>query len=409
MFDRAKLPLDDLVGKIYEQLTDAGFSPGTIGQYKRFFERLKKMANKLGKEVYDQELALQFIEDNAYQRGGGYCHSRYLYHVRCVRFIESYITDGTVDFSITNPLPPKKLKSSQFRLSHSQFRAAMEQDELKPNTIDGYLRFVYYFLSYLEDKGYTSLHQVKTGDIILFMVLVCQEHYTPTSLGAHLTGLRRFVAMFKELGGYASELPERIPKKSGITPYYTQEEHKKINKCLAEGRLSSRNQAIALLAFETGLRAVDICKLKLDSIDWKHDVICLEQEKTGKPLMIPIRPSLGNALMAYLLEERPQSTSPYVFLRSVAPFHPLVDHAGIYNILRKVLTEALVEPDGRISGTRMTRHSYASRMLRNGMPLPVISEALGHRNPDSTMRYLSTDDITMAACTLSLPKGGAYE
>lgn len=409
MFDRAKLPLDDLVGKIYEQMTDAGFSLGTIRLYKRFFERLKKMANKLGKEVFDQELAFQFIDDNAYQRGGGYCHSRYLYHVRCVRFIESYITDGVVDFRITNPLPPKKLKSSQFRLNHSQFKAAMEQDGLKPNTIDGYLRFVYYFLSYLEDKGYTSLHQVKTGDIIVFMVLVCQEHYTPTSLGAHLTGLRRFVGMFKELSGYASELPERVPKKSGITPCYTEEEHGKITRCLAEGGLSSRNQAIALLAFETGLRAVDICKLKLNSIDWKYDVICLEQEKTGKPLMIPIRPSLGNALMSYLLEERPQSISPYVFLRSAAPFHPLVDHAGIYNILRKVLAEALVEPDGRISGTRMTRHSYASRMLRNGVPLPVISEALGHRNPDSTMRYLSTDDTTMTACTLPLPKGGAYE
>lgn len=406
MLDRLKLPLDELVGKIVEQLNEAGFSSGTIGLYERFFGRLKKMANKLGKEVYDQELALQFIEDNAYRRGGGYCHSRYLYHVRCVRFIESYISDGTVDWSITNPLPPKELKSSQFRLCHAQFKDAMEQDGLKPNTIDGYLRFVYYFLSYLEDKGYTSLAQVQTGDIVIFMVLVCQEHYTPTSLGAHLTGLRRFVCMFPELNGCASEIPERIPKKYDITPSYTNEEHKKIEKCLVEGELSSRNRAIALIAFETGLRAVDICKLKLSDIDWKHDVICLEQEKTGRALMIPIRPSLGNALMAYLLEERPQSTSPYVFLRCIAPFHPLADHTGIYNILRKVLAEADVDPDGRISGTRMTRHSYASRMLRNGIPLPVISEALGHSNPDSTMRYLSTDDKTMAACTLPLPRGG---
>lgn len=406
MIDRSKLPLDKIVASIYEQLEDAGFSPGTIGLYKQFFNRLNKMACTMGKEVYDLELAQQFIEDTAYRRGGGYCHSRYLYHVRCVRFIESYINDGIVDFRITQPLPPKELKSRKFRFCHAQFKSVLEQDGLKPNTIDGYLRFVYYFLSYLEDKNYTSFSQVKTGDITLFMVLVCQEHYAPTSLGSHLTGLRRFVQIYPQLYRYASEIPDRIPRKRDITPSYTEEEHEKIDKYLAESEMSARNRAIALIAFQTGLWAVDICRLELGDIDWKHDVINIDQEKTGKPLTIPMRPALGNALMAYLLEERPLSTSSYVFLRAVAPFHPLVEHSGIYNVLRKVLAEADIEPDGRISGTRMTRHSYASRMLRNGVPLSVISEALGHSNPDSTMRYLATDSKTMAACTLSLPRGG---
>ena len=409
MTDRSKLPLDELVKKIFEQLADAGFSPGTMGLYKRFFKRLEKMADALGKEAYDQELAHKFIGDNAYRRGGGYCHSRYLHHVRCIRFIESYINDGAVDWSITHPLPAKELKNSALRLCLTQFKEAMEQDQLKPNTMDGYLRFVYYFLSYLEDKGYTSLSQVRPGDITVFMVLVCQEHYSPTSVGAHLTGLRRFVHMFPELEGYAAEIPERIPKKYGITPSYTEEEHEKIDKCLAKSEMSARDRAIASIAFATGLRAVDICRLELGDIDWKHDVIRLEQEKTGKALTIPIRPALGNALMSYLLEERPPSTSTYVFLRSKAPFHPFVDHSGIYNVLRKVLAEADVDPGGRISGTRMTRHSHASRMLRSGVPLPVISEALGHSSPDSTMRYLSTDSRAMALCTLPLPEEVQYE
>lgn len=406
MTDRAKLPLDELAAKIYGQLADAGFSPRTIGLYERFFGRLIKMADALGKEVYDQDLAHRFISDNAYRKGGGYCHSRYLYHVRCIRFIESYIRDGVIDWSMTHPLPARELKTPVFRQCHVQFKDAMLYDGLKQNTVDGYLRFVYYFLSYLEDKGYTSLAQVKKGDITFFMVLVCQEHYSPTSLGAHLTGLRYFVHMFPELDLYACEIPERLPKKEHIIPVYTDEEHEKIDKCLSESGMSERNRAIALIAFETGLRAVDICKLKLEDIDWKHDVLRLEQEKTGKALTVPIRPSFGNALAAYLLEERPQSASPYVFLRCVAPFHPLTDHSGIYNILRKILADAGVEPDGRISGTRMTRHSYASRMLRKGVPLPVISEALGHGSPDSSMRYLSTDSRVMAECTLPLPKGG---
>ncbi len=259
---------------------------------------------------------------------------------------------------------------------------------------------------YLEDRGYTALSQVRNGDITVFIVLVCQEHYAPTSLGAHITGLRRLVSIFPELEGYASEIPENLLKKQDITPVYTEDEYERVSQYLTESGLSERNRAIYLIAFETGLRAVDICKLKLSDIDWKHDTFHIRQEKTGKALAIPIRPALGNALAAYLLEERPPSDSSYVFLRSVAPYHPLTDHSGIYNILRQVLAEAGVEPDGRISGTRMTRHSYASRMLRNGIPLSVISEALGHSSPNSTLRYLSTDSRTMAECTLPLPKGG---
>lgn len=406
MIDRSKLPLDEIVAKILKQMKDTGFSPGTIGSYRGIFNRLNKLAHTMGKSVYDDELAQSFISDTAYKKDGGYCHSRYLYHVRCIRLIESFINNGIVDFSITQPLPPKELKSKEFRSCHAHFKTILEQEGLKPNTMDGYLRFVYYFLSYLEDKGYTSFIQVKTGDITLFMVLVCQEHYAPTSVGSHITGLRRFVQAYPVLGGYAAEIPDRIPRKRDITPSYTEEEYKKIDRYLAEGEISARDRAIALIAFQTGLRAVDICRLELGDIDWKHDSISIDQEKTGKLLTIPMRPTLGNALMAYLLEERPASSSSYVFLRAVAPFRPLTEHSGIYNILRKILSEAGVEPDGRISGTRMTRHSYASRMLRNGVPLSVISEALGHSSPDSTMRYLSTDSKTMAMCNLPLPKGG---
>lgn len=89
MIDRSKLPLNEIAVKILKQMEDASFSPGTIGLYRGFFNRLNKLAHTMGKSVYDDELAQSFISDTAYKKDGGYCHSRYLYHVRCIRFIES--------------------------------------------------------------------------------------------------------------------------------------------------------------------------------------------------------------------------------------------------------------------------------------------------------------------------------
>ena len=402
-----KRPLTEITACIIKELTKAGFDPGTVTNYVKFYKRLHKLAVTLGKEFYDQELGQKFIEDNAYHNGDGYCHTRYLYHVRCTHFIETYMKDGRIDWSISQPLPPKPLKSPTFLQELKEFNAVMIADGLKPNTRDGYQRFVYYFLSYLEDMGYTTLLQLKQGDVVTFIVLVCKEHYTSTSLGAHITGLRRFIHSHPDIVGFEMELPDHLPKKRDILSVYSDEEHGRISEFLEKSEMSARNRAIAITAFETGLRAVDICKLKLSDIDWKHDVIYLIQEKTGRSIRIPILPALGNALTDYLLNERPVSDSEYVFLTAQAPFKPLTEHAAIYSVLRKVVSQAKVDACGRIYGTRITRHSYASRMLRNGVPLPVIAEALGHSNPDSTMRYLSTDEKTMSECTLPLPKGGA--
>ena len=400
--------LEELIEKVIQQLEDAGFDTGTIRNYKLFYKRLIKLAASLNKTHFDDELADLFIKDNAYVKDGGYNHTRFLYHSRCIRFIESLLSSGEVDWSIYHSLPARELSSDDF-VSHLHiYDDSLKNDGLKTNTINGYHRFVLYFLSYLEDKGYHQFSEIKKGDVSLFIVLVCQEHYAPTSLGAHLPGLKRFLELFPETKPFTIEIPERVRRKQDIIPSYTDDELERIEDFLLENKLSARDRAIALIAFKTGLRAVDICGLQLDSIDWKHDTISINQEKTGKPLVLPLFPSLGNALMEYLLDERPQSESTYVFLSKVAPFHPLVDHSSIYNVLRKVLVEADVAPQGRISGTRMSRHSYASQLLRGGIPLTVISEALGHSNPNSTMRYISTDDKVLSTLTLPLPKGGGY-
>lgn len=400
--------LEELIEKVIQQLEDAGFDTGTIRNYKLFYKRLIKLAASLNKTHFDDELADLFIKDNAYVKDGGYNHTRFLYHSRCIRFIESLLSSGEVDWSIYHSLPARELSSDDF-VSHLHiYDDSLKNDGLKTNTINGYHRFVLYFLSYLEDKGYHQFSEIKKGDVSLFIVLVCQEHYAPTSLGAHLPGLKRFLELFPETKPFTIEIPERVRRKQDITPSYTDDELERIEDFLLENKLSARDRAIALIAFKTGLRAVDICGLQLDSIDWKHDTISINQEKTGKPLVLPLFPSLGNALMEYLLDERPQSESTYVFLSKVAPFHPLVDHSSIYNVLRKVLVEADVAPQGRISGTRMSRHSYASQLVRRGIPLTVISEALGHSNPNSTMRYISTDDKVLSTLTLPLPKGGGY-
>ncbi|WP_347490050.1 tyrosine-type recombinase/integrase [Desulfoscipio sp. XC116] len=211
--------------------------------------------------------------------------------------------------------------------------------------------------------------------------------------------------MHESTARFESELPEHLPKKRDILEVYSDEEHDKVLKYLESGNVSFRNKALSLIALETGMRAVDICNLKLGDIDWGHDYIHIVQEKTGKSINIPLVSSIGNALIDYLLSERPASDSEYVFLSDNAPYAPLKTHSGCRNVLLHIILDAGIKANGRIYGTRITRHSTASRMLRHGIPLSVISETPGHGNPNSVMvLYLSTENAKLAECTLPIPE-----
>ena len=282
----------------------------------------------------------------------------------------------------------------------------MEELGLKPNTVDGYRRFSYYFVEYLESKGYTSLQDIKQGDVVAFIAVICTEKYQATSLGAHMPGLKLFLGCFEETKPLLIEIPEHLPKKRDILKVYSDEEYEKMVSYLNHAEnISFRNKAITIIALDTGLRAVDICALKLSNIDWEHNMIHFSQQKTGRIHNIPLTEPIGNALVDYLLNERPVSSSEYIFLQSKAPYGPLMAHAAIRGILFNVVNDADVQGNGQIYGTRITRHSAASRMLRHGVPLSVISESLGHGNPNSVMIYITTDDAKLAECTLPLPGG----
>lgn len=396
--------LQELINEVLNEMHTTGFAAGTIRIYTGVFKRLQKLADARGDTQYSFCLGKAFISDSSYERSEKYCHSRYCYHCRCVQFIESYIADGQVDWTPNLTKGDFSLYSDLLQQEFKKYDNFMLARHLKRNTIDGYRRFVFYFLQYLEMKGYDTLDDLKSGDILAFITLICAERYQPTSLGAHVPGLRLFLSMNESTSTFSVELPLHLPKKRAILEVYSDAEYSQVMTYLNENeKISLRNKALCIIALKTGLRAVDICNLKLSDIDWGHDHIHIIQEKTGKAHNIPLTNEIGNALSEYLLDERPVSDSMYVFLRSTAPFQPLLTHTGCRQILLDIISDAGVKGNGRPYGTRITRHSTASRLLRHGVPLSVISEALGHGNPNSVMIYLSTDEAKLVECTLPLP------
>ena len=118
--------------------------------------------------------------------------------------------------------------------------------------------------------------------------------------------------------------------------------------------------------------------------------------------------NVANALYRYLLDERPDSESGNIFLKSRAPFNE-IGRAACARALEKAL------PEVETGGFHITRRTYGTGLLREGVSADTVSDALGQTNRSSLKRYLSLDDERMALCPIPLSlkdlemKGGFYE
>ena len=396
--------LKEAIEGVLQFQQNAGHTESYLVDLKRHYKRLLRLADDCEETYLSEKLASRFLKDDKSSRTGEYRHERFLANNRCIQFLYSYLKTGTV--TIKKYHKPLNINISDGLLESLRLYDQKESSSgLSNSSLVKNRRPIRYLLEYMTLLGYQELSDIQHGDTINAIEDMLDKHYDPTSLVTAISGMRRFYEMFPQLYPFRLEIPARMPRKHSIIDTYTEIEQNKIKTHLCSKELSRRDAAISLLSFETGLRSVDICNLRLGDVDWKHDVIHIVQSKTQKTLNLPLRSSYGNAMVSYLLEERPSSDKEYIFLSVKAPYVKL---NNTWHIIKAVVSDAGVDTEDRLTGTRMFRHNAASSMLKKGVPLSAISEELGHRSQDSTMVYLSTDQKTMSSLTLSFPDGGDF-
>ena len=149
-----------------------------------------------------------------------------------------------------------------------------------------------------------------------------------------------------------------------------------------------RDFTLLYLAAAYGLRNGELVGLTLDDIDWRSRVLRIRQTKTRQTLRLPLTDEAAHVLIDYLRNARPKSTLRHLFLRMRAPFVPL-QPASVHDVLEHRLhCSGLNLP---IAGTQVLRHSFATRLLRQGVSIKAIGDTLGHRDIESTSVYLRLD------------------
>jgi len=163
-----------------------------------------------------------------------------------------------------------------------------------------------------------------------------------------------------------------------------------------------RDYAMLLLAARVGLRSSDIINLKFSNINWEKNEINLVQQKTKTPLTLPLLKDVGEAIINYIKNGRPNIEDQHIFIREAKPYMKL-SSSSLYMIVDGYLKRAKIKiPTGKKHGPHALRHSLATLLLENNIPISTIKEILAHQSTETTKIYLKVSEKQLLQCALDV-------
>jgi integrase/recombinase XerD len=174
-----------------------------------------------------------------------------------------------------------------------------------------------------------------------------------------------------------------------------------LDSCDRDTAVGRRDFAILMLMSRLGLRIGEIAGLRLEHLDWRAGelVVC---GKGNREERLPLPVDVGEAIVAWLQDGRPDCQSRFVFTRTRAP------HDGLHpSSLNSVVHRACKRARLPEVGPHRLRHTAATQMLRAGSSLRDVGQVLRHRSSEVTSIYAKVDRRALAAVVQPWPGAAA--
>lgn len=381
------------------EMQKKGYSPQTLRGLENVWDTLLRYASTVPETLFDENFRGEFLQaEYGFRMDLEYTMYR---ASRALELLKNYI-----DFGIVTGIPKKQ--RPEFAEGYHSLITAFADGEarrgLAENSMKSLWSRLYRLHIFFLDKGAGTFSMV-TRDMINDFIKYLAP-YSTTYVSENLRMLRRLCLYAYQNGHHAEDLSGCIPvvkniRQQRLPAVFTEDETEKILSSFdRENPMGKRNYAIFLLAARMGLRSCDIKALEFSFINWTERTISFAQKKTKKYLTLPLPDDVGWAIIDYLKSGRPISDSKYVFIQHKPPYGQYTD---LRNVLVKQMRKAGIEtPANKRIGMHCFRHSLATSMLENGVPLPVISQTLGHADITSTEVYLRINVSQLRLCALEV-------
>ena len=390
----------ELIAATEKELLKLGYQPHQVKLYQRAWRRFRDYSAEHGETAFSEELGAVFLKGiYGWPNDSGKSTSYMRYAARAIRVLGDYKQHGVV-------LRGKRIFYRGWEEYFGETLEAYKRHGAKVGLSTGSVfrieQVLLKFFEYLQMRGIRSCEVLDCKIIDGFVKTLAG--YAPKTLSVCMFALRAFFDFLFETGVSRENLQKYVPcvrnvRRRDIPFVWSKEEAIRIIDAVdTASPIGKRDMAILLMLSRLGMRQSDVVNLKFDNINWSACTITFVQVKTNKPLMLPLPDDVGNAVIEYLKHGRPPVESSYVFVKHVPPFDQL---KTVFMILGKHIRRAgITMRPGNHKGAHTLRHSLASRLLDNDVPVETIAAILGHPDPNVTYNYLKVGFKALADCAL---------
>jgi site-specific recombinase XerD len=183
--------------------------------------------------------------------------------------------------------------------------------------------------------------------------------------------------------------PPKVQEKV-IQPLTPDDIRRLLDQCDGKTALGSRNRAIILLFFDTGMRLSELANLIVPDIDFERGAILIREGKGQKQRIVHMGSYCQKAVWRWVTIFRESSTNSLFVNREGQPLQA----RAVQSLIKRSCTRASVAGNG---GCHRLRHTFSIEFLRAGGDLMSLQYLLGHSSLEMVKRYLASLNADDAA------------
>lgn len=205
---------------------------------------------------------------------------------------------------------------------------------------------------------------------------------SPATVNAYLTAIDHFFQFLGAKPGRSKVAREDLPQEAPRA--LTKEEQKRFLRAVVACR-RSKDRAVALLLFYTGIRISECAALKEHdvSVAGRKNRVIVRNGKGDRYREIPLNAEAREALSQWIGERNEKfdekTTDDALFLN---PQGKGLSTASLDLIVRKIGQSC-----GLTISAHVLRHTCLTNLVRNGNDLVIVAEIGGHKRLETTRRY----------------------
>lgn len=287
--------------------------------------------------------------------------------------------------------------------------------DLSKSTVDQYSRTFDRLAAYLADHGEPEFEQITAVHIrgyldqrslVLAKKTLCNEWVALSALWTWATSEIDCRHIIRE------QIPRPRFHRQQPEPYTADELRHMLDACdwteqwhnnpgIRNRRSTARrDRAILLVLVDTGLRASELCALKLVDFDRRTGRLAIQHGKGDKPRAVYLGQAARSGLWRYLTERTQHHRDTYGG-GALAPNFPLFATGSNRHLTRDNLLHTIQRIAARAgvqaANIHRFRHTFAINFLRNGGNIYALQDLLGHSDLETVRIYLKLADLDLSA------------